>query len=105
MEPGTDERSQDLYQDHGSSMLQRLIRSEQLRKRTVRLDDVIQSVLGRVELDHGGRRCKDLHQADRSTQRLSNVEFTLRMADKGIVVNGAKRRGEVPVRPISISGA
>ncbi len=66
MEPTTDERSQYSLQDRGSSMLRRPIRTEQLRKRRVRLGDVIENVLGQVELDHGGRRCKGSHQADRS---------------------------------------
>ena len=99
MEPRTDERSQDLLQDRGSLKHRKPILSEWWRIWTGRPDDVIESVLGLVELDHGGRRCKGSRQADRSTQRLANVEFTLRVADKGIVGNGAKCRGEVAFRP------
>lgn len=42
------------------------------------MDHVIGIVLEQVRLDHGDRRCKGSHQAGKSTQRLSNVEFTLR---------------------------
>ena len=99
MEPRTDERSQDLLQDRGSSMHRRPILSERLRIWKGRPDDVIQGVLGQVELDHAGRRCKGSHQADRSTQRLSNIEIALRMSYKGFVWYGPEGRGEISFGP------